>query len=312
MSDALEPLFEPGSATEAWFSVRSVVSLSRYSLLMLPNLEAVREVLVSLVDRAFAQMGDIARENKEDGSFVTVMDTHLQALIYEALSTRWPAIGFLGEEMSREAQASALSYEGEQAIWVLDPLDGTTNFSTGLPLYGVSLALVVAGRSQLAVVYDPTRQECFSAQAGQGAWLNGQRLGASQRDGQPRSGAVVSELSECIANVDYKRLTRDLAAQLVTCPPYRSQRNIGACVLEWCWLATGRIQLYLHGGQQLWDHAAGHLILLEAGGMAKTLEGEPLCSDVLHKQSAVAASSPALYAQWRDWIALQDRACLVN
>lgn len=268
---------------------------------MLPSVEAVTELLLPLVDQVFVDIENIVpgnqREHKEDGSIVTAVDTRLQNDIHQALHARWPEVGFLGEEMSRAEQASMLELEAQKTIWVLDPLDGTTNFSTGLPLYAVSLALVVDGQSKLAVVYDPTRKECFTAVHGKGAWLNQQRLWASP----------ITELGECVANVDYKRLTRDLASQLVTCPPYRSQRNMGTCVLEWCWLAANRIQLYLHGGQQLWDHAAGRLILLEAGGMAKMLNGEDLRSDVLGKQSAVAAASPRLYDQWRDWIALQNR-----
>ncbi|MCK5923303.1 MAG: inositol monophosphatase family protein, partial [Methylococcales bacterium] len=257
-------------------------------------------------EQHLSTLGSVQRLNKADGSFVTEIDQKLQTEIALALKAQWPQVRLLGEEMTREQQNALLepSINGsssdeplQQQIWVLDPLDGTTNFSTGLPLFGVSLALVVDGQSQLAVVYDPTRKESFTAQRGKGAHLNGQALQSSSID----------NLADCVANVDYKRLTHELAQQLVSCPPYRSQRNLGTCVLEWCWLAADRLQLYLHGGQQLWDHAAGHLILEEAGGMARSLQGAKMNARSLCKQSTVAAASPHLFELWQDWISLQLR-----
>ncbi len=264
---------------------------------MLPTAKDISAVVIPIVDSELGSLdiGAVQRIDKTDGSFVTEFDQRLQSTITGALKAKWPQFALLGEEMEREQQAALLNSSdsnNHNGIWVLDPLDGTTNFSAGLPLFGVSIALVVDGQSQVAVVYDPNRRECFHADKGQGAWLNSQPLAPS----------VVTTMSHCIANVDYKRLTRDLASQLVICPPYRSQRNMGTCVLEWCWLACDRIQLYLHGGQQLWDHAAGHLVLQEAGGVAKTLQGDELKSHTLTKQSAVAAASPQLYSLWNEWI----------
>jgi len=157
----------------------------------------------------------------------------------------------------------------------------------------------------LAVVYDPCRDECFAAAAGQGATLNGATLRTTSN----------AETAHCIACVDFKRLARTLAEHLVAGPPYKSQRNLGACVLEWCWLAADRFQLYLHGGQRLWDYAAGSLILREAGGSAVTLDGVPIPDSsgkqyLSGKLSVVAASNPTLLEDWRSWIT--DRADLYN
>ena len=168
-------------------------------------------------------------------------------------------------EMEHSDQVS-ICRSSAQGYWVVDPLDGTTNFSSGFLCFGISVALVITGKSRLAVVYDPVHKECFSAEAGGGAYLNERRMICNQ----------TQRLAECIANVDYKRLVGELAVRLVHSPPYRSQRNLGSSVLEWCWLAAGRIQLYLHGGQKLWDFAAGYLILREAGGAATSLSGKPL------------------------------------
>ena len=235
--------------------------------------------------------GDIKHEVKGDGSFVTDVDEEIQRRLMAELNSKWPQFGFIGEEMSYDNQVLVCE-QCKEGYWVLDPLDGTTNFTSGFLFFGVSLALVVEGVSVLGVVYDPIRDECFSAHKGNGAYLNGKPLVCPE----------TRLLSDCVANVDYKRLLGELSSQLVRCPPYRSQRNLGSSVLEWCWLAAGRVQLYLHGGQKLWDFAAGYLILQEAGGVATSLSGKPLDCSKLRKRSVVAAVNLPLLDQWVEWI----------
>lgn len=235
--------------------------------------------------------GRLPASSKIDGTPVTLVDQGVQDFIRLELAQRWPQYAFIGEEMSYDEQAAACS-GACHGYWVLDPLDGTTNFTSGFQFFGISLALVCNGRAELGVVYDPIRDECFAACRGQGATLNA----------EPLTCPSTMLLSECIANIDYKRLVGDLSSQLVRCPPYRSQRNLGASVLEWCWLAAGRIQLYLHGGQKLWDFAAGYLILLEAGGAATSLSGLPLDYRKLRKRSVIAAVNQPLLDQWVGWI----------
>ena len=257
-----------------------------------PDLKTVivllKRISIKLLNRT---RDDYAKQIKPDGSIVTEIDRAMQAEISEALQERWPGYGFIGEEMSFDDQVS-ISETNPQGYWVLDPLDGTTNFTSSFLFYGVSLALVIDGEPVLAVVFDPVRDECFSAAKGAGAFLNDSLLVCPS----------TRSLDRCIANVDYKRLVGDLSAQLVRCPPYRSQRNLGSSVLEWCWLAAGRIQLYLHGGQKLWDFAAGYLILLEAGGAATSLSGMPLDCSKLRKRSVVAAVNKDLLDKWVQWI----------
>lgn len=238
---------------------------------------------------------------KRDGSFVTDHDLEMQTRLYGLLKEKWPSIPVLGEEMTESEQQGILA--SEERFWCIDPLDGTTNFTSGLPFFGISLALVEEGFTRLGVVYDPSRNECFTANAGGGAYLNGKPVKTHQ----------TARSLHCIACVDFKRLGRTLAEHLVARPPYKSQRNLGACVLEWCWLAANRFQLYLHGGQRLWDYAAGNLILREAGGSAVTLEGAPIPDDGQirsRKISIVAASNPALLDDWLTWI--HERADLYN
>ena len=259
----------------------------------LPELCDLREMVVRAADSTgLSSFGLHATEAKGDGSLVTAFDHEIQALILSELKGSWPQFSFLGEEMEHGEQAEVVGAE-QAGFWVLDPLDGTTNFAMGFPFYGISLALVTDGEAQLGVVFDPIRQECFSAKRGAGAQLNDQSLST------PKDRFA---LRDCIANVDYKRLVSGLADRLVRYPPYRSQRNLGSSVLEWCWLAAGRSQLYIHGGQRMWDYAAGSLILHEAGGGFSTIQGNPLDCRKFTKRSALAAVTPELHRTWLAWV----------
>jgi myo-inositol-1(or 4)-monophosphatase len=132
---------------------------------------------------------------------------------------------------------------------------------------------------------------------GQGAWLNGQPLLAPK---------LTHELKETIAMVDLKRLPEPLVRAMAGHPPFRSQRSFGSVALDWCWIACGRCQVYLHGGQKLWDYAAGQLVLNEsgaAGGVLDDYSGDWLTHLSLAPRIALAASNAGLLAQWRRWIA---------
>jgi myo-inositol-1(or 4)-monophosphatase len=126
-----------------------------------------------------------------------------------------------------------------------------------------------------------------------GAWLNGERLPIKQH---------VPHLRNAMAEVDFKRLPRSLGEALAAAPPYSSQRNFGASTLEWCYVAAGRFDVYLHGGQKLWDYAAGSLILEEAGGRMATLAHDEFWADGLWQRSVVAARDSKLFEAWRQWI----------
>lgn len=248
--------------------------------------EAARAELLPRFTRA-------AREFKADGSIVTEADIAMQARVHAALAQAGLLMGgLLGEEMSAEEQQRLLA-DTSRGIWLLDPLDGTSNYAAGIPCFSVSLALVRDGVVSLGLVYDPVRDECFTAVAGQGACLNGERL-------HPKAAGV--PLSRSIAMVDFKRLPRHLAQRIAEQSPYASQRNFGSAVLDWCWLAAGRGHVYLHGGQKLWDFAAASLILAEAGGHAVTLEGESVFRPALVSRSVAAALDREMFEAWRGWL----------
>lgn len=109
-------------------------------------------------------------------------------------------------------------------------------------------------------------------------------------------------IRNAMASVDFKRLSPKLAQQLAGSPPYSSQRNYGASTLEWCYVAAGRFDLYLHGSQQVWDYAAGSLILEEAGGVMCSLESDDFWAGDQRQRSVIAALNPGLFAEWKAWI----------
>jgi myo-inositol-1(or 4)-monophosphatase len=231
---------------------------------------------------------------KADGSVITEADLAMQQQLQTTLLSHWPSIPLLGEEMPEQQQQQLLSHK-QAAVWIVDPLDGTSNYSNGLPFFSVSVALLYAGQIHVGVVYDPIRDECFSALRGQGAWLNNTAL-SLRTDPQP------SQLQ--VGIVDYKRLPVELATRLATHPPYKSQRSFGSVALDWCWLACGRAQVYVHGKQNLWDYAAGSLVLAEAGGYACTLQGEVVYNGSLQPRSAVAAVNQSCFDEWCQYLGI--------
>jgi myo-inositol-1(or 4)-monophosphatase len=233
----------------------------------------------------------VAHERKTDGSMFTQADLAAQV----ALKRDLPRIidcPVLGEEMT-DAEQRALWEQGSAGMWCVDPIDGTSNFVNGIPYFAVSVAFMREGRSVLGVVYDPVANEVFYAERGRGAFLNGVPLPI--RD-------VQLSMREAIAEVDFKRLSTSLRLALAEKPPYSSQRNFGAATLEWCYVAAGRFSLYLHGGQKLWDYAAGSLILEEAGGLMVALTGEDFWSGDPWLRSVIAALDPGLFQEWKTWV----------
>ena len=261
---------------------------------MLPNIDDLSGLVKSVArEEILPRYTHAEARRKADGSIVTEVDFAMQNRLAEALGARYPEFELLGEEMDEARQLELLD-QGDGGVWCLDPLDGTGNFASGLPLFCVSLALLMEGQPVLGLIYDPVRDECFTAERGRGAHLNGIRLEC--RDSAP-------PLRRCLAMVDFKRLDHAMAAKLATHPPYRSHRYLGSGALEWCWLAAGRFHVYLHGGQMLWDYAAGALILAEAGGRSLSLRGTPMFSSGLRPTSVVAAANARLFEEW--WVALE-------
>jgi len=256
--------------------------------LLEPVLAIVREVAADEIMPRFLR---VAHSRKADGSLFTEADLAAQ----DALVTRLRALDpspVVAEEMTAQEQAEQW-LQGEAGLWCIDPIDGTSNFVNGLPYFAVSVALMRRGRTTLGVIYDPVADEAFHAAAGHGAFLNDERLPIKTQ---------VPVLKNAMAGVDLKRVGRPLARNLVSAPPYMSQRNFGASALEWCYAAAGRFDVYLHGGQKLWDYAAGALILAEAGGSMCSIDCDDYWAAPLWRRSVVAALDPALFEAWKTWV----------
>ena len=233
----------------------------------------------------------VARQYKSDSSLFTEADLATQEALTRELRKIYPA-PVVGEEMSETEQLEQW-LAGDSGLWCMDPIDGTSNFVNGLPYFAISVALMRHGRSILGVVYDPVADEMFYAEKGKGAYLNGERLPIKEH---------VPALCNAIAEVDLKRLSYKLAAAVATDPPCSSQRNYGASALDWCYTAAGRFDIYLHGGQKLWDYAAGYLILEEAGGRMCGLDQDDFWEEPLWQRAVIAGLNPDLFLQWRDWV----------
>jgi len=240
---------------------------------------------------------------KADGSVVTPSDLAMESRLETELKQHWPMYGILGEEMTEEEQQAILSQTAQHnnsGYWCIDPLDGSTNYAAGLPFFAVSIALIVNKQQQLALVYDPVRDEMFTAIKGQGAYLNGRKIGLLNDSSMIK----LAENKPVLAEIDLKRLPEELALKLVKERIFASQRNIGSSVLDWCWLSAGRFDIYLHGGQKLWDYAAGSFIFREAGGHSISLDNAEVFRGQLELRSVLASMDKQLFNYWYQWIGI--------
>ncbi|AXK39002.1 inositol monophosphatase family protein [Crenobacter cavernae] len=252
-------------------------------------IRVVREVAQTEVMPRFLRVG---KNRKDDGSLFTEADLASQAALTRLLPTVLPH-PVLGEEMTPEEQ-QALWDANRDGLWVVDPIDGTTNFVNGLPYFAISVALIVEGRGVVGVVYNPATDEMFYAERGHGAHLNGIALPLKK---------APNPMGDAIAAVDLKYLrSGKLASRLLSVAPFSSQRNMGASTLDWCYLAAGRYDLYVHGGQKLWDYAAGAVILEEAGGGLACLNEDDFWAGPIWQRSVLAAQDKDLFEQWRRWV----------
>lgn len=231
---------------------------------------------------------------KEDGSLFSEADLASQA----AFAYRLPQIidcPMLGEEMTESQQRELWKQYSQSGLWVVDPIDGSNNFINGIPHFALSAAYIEKGRAVLGTIYNPVSDECFYAEYGKGAFLNGRPLPLHSRE---------KKLQYAIAGVEIKHLrSGKLSSRMNTLAPFGSLRSLGSSTLDWCYLAAGRYDIYVHGGQKLWDYAAGALIFEEAGGRLATLEGDSFWGgEHTFKRSVIAAIQPDLFAVWLKWI----------
>ena len=197
-------------------------------------------------------------------NLVTEMDRRAEALIIEAIQAEFPGDAILSEERGTLGGPSGRR-------WIIDPLDGTTNYAHGIPIFCVSIALEVDGQTRLGVVYDPNFDECFVAGRGRGARRNGERLSVSEAATLNES-LVATGLPYNIRETPRNNLA-EFAAFSLRC---QGVRRMGSAVLYFCYVAAGRLDGYWELRVGPWDAAAGVLMVEEAGGRVTNLEGGPL------------------------------------
>ncbi|VAW52191.1 Inositol-1-monophosphatase [hydrothermal vent metagenome] len=266
--------------------------------MLLPDIEKLKTLVkIAAQEILLKDFGHSKFEYKDDGSVVTPADFAMQDRLETELKQHWPKHRILGEEMT-EAQQRAVVQSGE-SYWCIDPLDGTSNYAANLPFFAVSIALIINGQQQLGLIYDPVRDEIFTAIKGQGAYLNDVKINHSEMN--------FAENKPIVAEIDLKRLPEKLSVKLVTENIFASQRNIGSSAIDWCWMAAGRFDIYLHGGQKLWDYAAGSLIFSEAGGYSISLDNEAVFRGQLEVRSALACYDKKLFDYWYKWIGIEKQ-----
>jgi myo-inositol-1(or 4)-monophosphatase len=224
---------------------------------------------------------NVARKGPKD--YVTEVDRAAEESIIDILRTAYPEHGFLGEESG--AHAAGGEHPAPEFQWVIDPLDGTTNFIHGFAHYAVSIALMHRGQAAHAVVYDPTRNEMFTASRGSGAFLNDRRVRVSACT-RYHDALLASHIPQSTA----LPVTSPFVPLLADCA---AARRTGSTVLDLAWVACGRLDGFCGVGLKPWDMAAGGLLALEAGGLVADFRGE---QDWMASGNVLAAG-PKLFAQ---------------
>jgi myo-inositol-1(or 4)-monophosphatase len=216
----------------------------------------------SIIVRAFYDVDKLTVRSKRRNDFVSEVDQAAEDAILSTLRDAYPDHGVLAEESgARDAKA--------EYVWIVDPLDGTTNFLHGVPQYCVSIALTHRGQLQQAVVFDVNRSELFTATRGAGAFLNDRRIRVSRTDKLDNALIATGFPFKEVDHIDeYLRMLRHM---MVGCA---GVRRPGAAALDLAWVAAGRTDVFWELGLSPWDMAAGALLVREAGGLVGDLAGE--------------------------------------
>jgi len=237
----------------------------------------------AIINRAALDVESVRISQKQVNDFVTEVDHASEQAIIDTLLTAYPDHAIWAEESGKTQ-----GRQGSDFVWIIDPLDGTTNFIHGFPVYCVSIALAVRGKVEQAVVYDPTRNDLFTATRGRGAYLNERRIRVSKR----------TDMRQCLISTgfpfrpgdnfnNYLRMMSDVMQRTA------GLRRPGAAALDLAYVAAGFTDAFFETGLQPWDVAAGSLLVQEAGGLVGNFTGE---SDFLEQKECLAGN-PRVYGQ---------------
>ena len=238
----------------------------------------------TIINRAALDIESVRVAAKQTNDFVTEIDNAAEEAIIETLLTAYPDHGIHAEESGIQAG------RGREAdhVWIIDPLDGTTNFIHGFPVYCVSIALQIKGVIDQAVIYDPTRNDLFFASKGRGAYLNDRRIRVGKR----------TQLKDCLLSTGFPFRPGDamkpyLAMMGDIMPRCAGVRRPGSAALDLAYVAAGFSDGFFEKGLAPWDAAAGSLMVTEAGGLVGNFTGE---ADFLDQKECMAAN-PRIYGQ---------------
>jgi myo-inositol-1(or 4)-monophosphatase len=251
--------------------------------LILPMQSIAREAGALLMDFFHQQ---VKIEYKGDADLVTVADRKSEALILERIRKQFPTHDIMGEEGTRIES-------GSDYKWYVDPLDGTTNFAHGFPVFCVSLAVQYRGQGAAGVIYDPTRDEMFAAELGKGALLNGQSIHVS----------ATARLAECLVGTGFPSQKRHKSPNIYFYHQLTLRthgvRRAGSAALDLCNVACGRFDGFWEFNLNPWDTAAGVLIVQEAGGRVTNFSGGPFRLDSRETLASNGLVHDALIAEFQ-------------
>lgn len=234
----------------------------------------------AILREGYGKQHDITRKGRID--LVTEMDQASEVYLIERIHASFP-------DHSIDTEESGLLAGDNPACWYIDPLDGTTNYAHAVPIFVVSLAFAIKGQIVLGVVYDPMRDECFSAARGEGAWLNGAPIHVSATQEMQHSLLVTGFPYEPLPD------GRDNLAQFSHFTRIsQGVRRLGAAASDLCYVACGRFEGYWELTLRPWDFAAGALIVEEAGGRVTRTDGSP---DILRPPYSIIAGNLPIHTQ---------------
>jgi len=230
------------------------------------------EAVVRAGELQMARFGqDFQIDKKGTIDLVTEVDLEVERMFRDLIAKRFPDHQILAEELGG---ASAVP---PGPCWVFDPIDGTTNYAHGLPIFCASLALEIDGVPELAAVYDPNRRELFTAERGRGAFLNGKPIRVSNASSLVDALLVTGFPYDVHSRVDeIVGLFGAFVAQA------RAVRRLGSAAVDLCWVAAGRMDGFWESDLKPWDMAGGALIVAEAGGRVTAMDGQPFASRGRH------------------------------
>lgn len=233
-------------------------------------------------------------EQKAHNDFVSDADRAAEKAVISVIHKHYPDHAILAEESGASGESDT--------VWIIDPLDGTTNYLHGFPVFAVSIGVQVKGRMEHGVVYDPLRQELFTASRGHGAQVDGHRIRVSGRKEMQRA-LIGTGFPFRDAKMDIKPYLNMLGT---TIQNTSGVRRAGAAALDLCYVAAGRLDAFFEIGLAPWDLAAGSLIIREAGGMVSGLDGSENFMETGH----VLCGTPRVYRDFAKLCAADIRALL--